>query len=82
MEYGYNERISYSECDGIGVLRYDALVDLFQDCSTFQSEDKGLTLTKLLGMHMGWMLSFWQIDIEKMPVLGDNVYVGSTFFIR
>ena len=77
MAYEYNERIRYSECDGIGVLRYDALVDLFQDCSTFQSEDKGLTLTKLLGMHLGWMLSFWQIDIDKMPALGDNVYVGT-----
>ena len=77
MSYGYEKRISYSECDGIGVLRYDALVDIFQDCSTFQSEDKGLTLTKMLSMHRGWMLSFWQIDIEKMPVLGDNVYVGT-----
>ena len=77
MSYGYEKRISYSECDGIGVLRYDALVDIFQDCSTFQSEDKGLTLTKLLSLHRGWMLSFWQIDIDRMPTLGDNVYVGT-----
>ena len=77
MSYGYEKRVSYSECDGVGVLRYDALVDIFQDCSTFQSEDTDYTLAKMLGMHRGWMLSFWQIDIAKMPSLGDNVYVGT-----
>ena len=77
MSYGYDKRIRYSECDGVGVLRYDALVDIFQDCTTFQSEDIGLGLTKLLGMDLGWMLSYWQIDIDKLPSLGDNVYIGT-----
>ena len=77
MSYGYEKRIRYSECDGIGVLRYDALVDIFQDCTTFQSEDIGFNLTRMLGMDLGWMLSFWQIDIDELPVLGDNVHIGT-----
>ena len=37
--YQYQTRIRYSELDESGHLRPEALLDYFQDCSTFQSED-------------------------------------------
>ncbi|MGN0381038.1 MAG: acyl-[acyl-carrier-protein] thioesterase, partial [Suilimivivens sp.] len=37
--YTYKSRIRYSEIDEGGNLRLETLLDYFQDCSTFQSED-------------------------------------------
>ena len=38
--YQYQTRIRYSELDESGHLKPEALLDYFQDCSTFQSEDE------------------------------------------
>ena len=40
--YQYQTRIRYSELDESGHLKPEALLDYFQDCSTFQSEDLGI----------------------------------------
>ena len=38
----FNSRVRYSEIDHHGTLTLPALINYFQDCSTFQSEDVGL----------------------------------------
>ena len=40
--YSYQSRIRYSELDETGHLKIESLLDYFQDCSTFHSEDLGL----------------------------------------
>ena len=40
--YAFDSRIRYSETDSEGELTLDALLNYFQDCSTFHSEDVGL----------------------------------------
>mgnify|MGYP000910713022 CR=1 FL=1 len=40
--YEFNSRVRYSEIDHHGTLTLPALINYFQDCSTFQSEDVGL----------------------------------------
>ena len=37
--YEFNSRVRYSEIDHHGTLTLPALINYFQDCSTFQSED-------------------------------------------
>ena len=39
--YEFNSRVRYSEIDHHGTLTLPALINYFQDCSTFQSEDCG-----------------------------------------
>ena len=39
--YEFEGRIRYSECDDTGRLSIFSLVNYFQDCSTFQSEELG-----------------------------------------
>ena len=41
-EYEYSDRISFSRCDINNRLSITSLIDAFQDCSTFQSEDLGV----------------------------------------
>ena len=40
--YTFESRIRYSETDSDGKLAMASLINYFQDCSTFQSEDLGL----------------------------------------
>ena len=75
--YSYQSRIRYSELDETGHLRLESLLDYFQDCSTFQSEDLGLGVEYLKELHMVWVMSSWQIVVERYPKLGETVTVGT-----
>ncbi len=75
--YTFDSRIRYSETDSEGRLTMASLINYFQDCSTFQSEDLGLGVEKLKEMHLVWVLSSWQIVVERYPALGERVAVGT-----
>lgn len=75
--YSYQSRIRYSELDETGHLRLESLLDYFQDCSTFQSEDLGLGVEYLKTLHLVWVMSSWQIVAERYPKLGETVTIGT-----
>ncbi len=75
--YSYKSRIRYSELDEAGFLRLESLLDYFQDCSTFHSEDIGLGVEYLKRQNMVWVMSSWQIVVERYPKLCETVTVGT-----
>lgn len=75
MAYEYSSRIGYSSTGTDGRLSLTALVNYFQDCSTFHSQDCGLGLEHLAQKNRVWMILSWQIDILRYPVLCDRVRV-------
>lgn len=75
--YSYQSRIRYSELDETGHLKIESLLDYFQDCSTFHSEDLGLGVEYLKERHMVWVMSSWQIVVERYPKLGEVVTIGT-----
>lgn len=75
--YSYQSRIRYSELDETGHLKIESLLDYFQDCSTFHSEDIGLGVEYLKERHMVWVMSSWQIVVSRYPKLGETVTVGT-----
>ena len=75
--YAFDSRIRYSETDSEGKLTLASLINYFQDCSTFHSEDVGLGIAYLRENSQVWVLSSWQIDVERYPDLGENVTVGT-----
>ena len=75
--YSYKSRIRYSELDETGHLRLESLLDYFQDCSTFHSEDIGLGVEFLKERHLVWVMSSWQIVTERFPRLCETVTVGT-----
>lgn len=75
--YNYQSRIRYSELDETGHLKIESLLDYFQDCSTFHSEDLGLGVEYLKERHMVWVMSSWQIVVERYPKLGEVVTIGT-----
>ena len=74
----FDSRIRYSEVDEEGLLRADKIIDYFQDCSTFQSEDGGVGLRYMTDLGVAWIVNYWQIEIRRYPVLGEKVSTGTS----
>ena len=75
--YTFDSRIRYSETDSEGKLTMASLINYFQDCSTFHSEDVGLGIKYLKEKKLVWVLSSWQIVVERYPDMGEKVTIGT-----
>lgn len=75
--YTFESRIRFSEVDVNCDLTFIGLLNYFQDCSTFQSEDLGIGVEHLFRNNMLWVVNFWQIDIFRYPHLGEKVTIGT-----
>ena len=73
--YAFDSRIRYSETDSEGQLTLNALLNYFQDCSTFHSEDVGLGIGYMKEIGQAWVLSSWQIVVDRYPRLGEKVKI-------
>lgn len=73
--YHFESRIRFSETDKERKLTLEAIVDYFQDCSTFQTEDLGVGFSYLLPRNLTWVLSYWHIIVEEYPALGEKVQI-------
>lgn len=77
MKYTFDTRIRYSECDHRGTLTLPGIINYLQDCSTFQSEDIGFGVEKIKEQKRAWILSYWQIVVERYPKMMEKVTVGT-----
>ena len=75
--YTFQSRIRYSEIGTDGDLTLESLLDYFQDCSIFHSEELGLGVDYLSEKNLAWVLSSWQIVVERYPHLCENVVIGT-----
>ncbi|MDD3339665.1 MAG: thioesterase [Lachnospiraceae bacterium] len=73
MKYSFTGRIRYSETDQDARLTLDGLINYFQDCSLFHSMEVDMGVDYLEEKKQAWMLTGWQIIINDMPKLGDEV---------
>lgn len=73
--YSFDSRVRFSETNQDGRLTLEAIVDYFQDCSTFQSEDLGVGILPLKERKLVWVLSYWQIVIDEFPLIGDTIQI-------
>ncbi len=77
MNYSFDAKIRYSETDSEGKLTLSSLLNYFQDCSTFQSESLGLGVQYMKENRLVWVLSSWQIVVERYPGLCEEVEIGT-----
>jgi len=73
--YSFDSRVRFSETNQESRLTLEGIVDYFQDCSTFQSEDLGVGILPLQERKLVWVLSYWQIVIDQYPMMGDYITV-------
>lgn len=76
--YTFDSRIRYSEINhNKGILNPSSIINYFQDCSTFQSEDMNLGLSKIENNKRVWLLLSWNLQILEQASLGDYITVGT-----
>ena len=75
--YSFNSRVRYSEVDTNKNLNLYAVINYFQDCSIFQSEDIGMGLTYLEEKNKVWLMNAWQIIVDRFPSLGEEIKVST-----
>ena len=75
--YTIESRIRFSEIDHTRKVTLPAIINYFQDCSIFQSEEIGYGFSYLDEHRKAWVLSSWQIDIKRYPVLGEKIKVST-----
>lgn len=73
--YTFDGRIRYSEIDHRGRITLPAIVNYFQDCCTFHSEDIGQSGSELKKENHAWILSYWQIVVDRYPKMGEKVKI-------
>ena len=71
--YDFTGRVRFSETDASGRLSLAGLIDYFQDCATFHSDDAGLSVAELRRRRTVWVLSAWQVVITRLPEMGERV---------
>lgn len=69
--YQMKLRVRYSEVEADKQVGISQIVNYFQDCSTFHSEDTGQSLSYLEQIGKVWFLCGWQIEVERYPVFGE-----------
>lgn len=73
MGYSFASRVRYSEIGENGCLTLPGILDYFQDCCTFHSEDIGQGMEALKRRNRVWVLASWQVIIHRFPRLGEEL---------
>lgn len=75
MGYSFGSRVRYSEIGEDGKLKLSSLINYFQDCSTFHSEEVGVGLEYFAKVKQSWLLNAWQIVIDRLPAMGEKITI-------
>ena len=73
--YEMKIRVRYSEVDRDGIVRLHQILEYFQDCGTFQSEELGLGVEEDQKNHRAWYLIAWNVKIIRHPEMSEYIDV-------
>lgn len=77
MKYSFDSRVRYSEIGEDKKLTLNSIINYFQDCSTFHSEEIGMGMDYLAKKKQAWVLLAWQIVVERYPSLCENIRIST-----
>lgn len=73
--YTFETKVRYSEVDDKLMLTLPALAKYFQDTCIFDSESGRVNIEYLTQRNLAWVLSSWQIVIDRLPRLNETIKV-------
>lgn len=73
--YSFESRIRFSEVDETGHLTIASVINYFQDCTIFHAEEVGLGIEHYARIHKIWVLSTWQIQVNRFPKVCEKVTI-------
>ncbi len=75
--YTFTSKVRYSEVDEQGNLSLLSLMNYLQDCCLAHSADVGAGPAHLGPRHRAWLLSSWQVVIDRMPRMFEDITIGT-----
>ena len=75
--YTWDSRVRFSEIGEDKKLTLDAILNYFQDSSTFHSEDIGNGMEVVESLKRVWVLSSCQIVVNEFPKIGEEIKLGT-----
>ena len=75
MGYSFESYVRYSETGEDGALTLPGILNYFQDCCIFHSEAVGHGVEFLAKRKRAWVLSAWQVIINRYPRIGEHITV-------
>ncbi len=76
--YTFHSRVRYTELNHQkGIMDPSCIINYFQDCSTFQSEDMDRGLAYLSSRNRVWLLNSWQLNLLHPIRLGEEITIGT-----
>jgi len=78
--YSYKARVRYSETDENLFLTPVGLLNYFQDCCSFHSEDVGVGVEFHKERKLVWVISSWQIIINRYPTLAEYITTNTKLY--
>lgn len=75
--YSFDSRIRYSEVDSQGNITLNSILDYFQDCTSFHSEDLNRGMAYLKEREVAWVLVSWQVEVQRYAKCYEYVNVGT-----
>lgn len=75
--YSFDSKVRFSETNADKRLGLTAIINYFQDCSSFQSESIGAGFAFLAERGRAWIISSWELEILRYPVFNETVTVGT-----
>ncbi|MCR5215015.1 MAG: acyl-[acyl-carrier-protein] thioesterase [Eubacterium sp.] len=73
--YSFTSRVRYSELAEDKKASLVSIINYFQDCCTFESEDGDIGLSWLAKHGTSWMLTGWQIHIIRRPRYCEHIKI-------
>lgn len=76
--YQFKSRVRYTEMNHQrNTMDPSGIINYFQDCSTFQSEDLNLGINYLKSINKIWLMTGWQLIINSQFKLGETITIGT-----
>ena len=77
MKFSFDSRVRYSETGEDRQLSLNGRLNYIQDCCTFHSESAGVGMDFLAEKGQAWVLSSWQIVVNRYPLLYEKIRVST-----
>ena len=75
--YEYDFRVGFSQSDNDQKMTVTSIIDMFQDCSCFHSDDLGIGFDYLRPRNLVWIINYWELEFNRFPRYGEKLTVGT-----
>lgn len=75
--YYNSRRVSFSDVGPDYEAKLTSILDYFQDVCIAQAEDAGVGAKALTDRGIGWVLSSWQVVVNRYPMLHEEIIAGT-----